>query len=588
LNRRTALKLLGGVGVLGASGAEISLAQSDGDNADSDMKAVWPEFQYNASHTGISGNGTGPEAGPLAEKWVNTFGEGAATSPLLADGRVYLGTAAADLVAYDASNGNELWRTAVRRGPGVRPLYTPAYANERVYWAGFDPVNTGAASVHAFDAETGEELWTNGYGSDASLTAVDGTVYATQQGGDDGLRAFDAESGEIQWHYDRTRIGSGPAVAEETVYTARDHLVALAAGDGRERWTTDLPSEQAGIPTIVGDTVYVQTFGRPSDPHSLVAVDTADGSVRWSRDLGTRPPGAEVSPAADDETVYLTFADGEREGVLTALDAATGEERWRFERNPTASPVVVNGFVYVVGDGSGTPSTDLFVLSAESGAVVSRYWGDGEEPDPGTAQGLAPPTVARGVAYLSTFDESGAQTGAGLFAVHDFAGDPPSNSLPDVTVDVMTDDPVDCQETELAVRFGSDEESGAGSAGAGDLGDDYLVTWDLGGDDGINTETAGNMLSRRFEAGTRTVRAVVVDRFGRRDEATTTFTVDARGEEPTTGQPGRDSDDDGLTDEEEEELGTDPTDPDTDGDGVTDCREVNVHDTDPTEPNDTA
>lgn len=43
-----------------------------------------------------------------------------------------------------------------------------------------------------------------------------------------------------------------------------------------------------------------------------------------------------------------------------------------------------------------------------------------------------------------------------------------------------------------------------------------------------------------------------------------------------------DSDDDGLTNEQELEAGTNPTNPDTDGDGLTDGAEVNTHDTNPT------
>lgn len=44
-----------------------------------------------------------------------------------------------------------------------------------------------------------------------------------------------------------------------------------------------------------------------------------------------------------------------------------------------------------------------------------------------------------------------------------------------------------------------------------------------------------------------------------------------------------DMDDDGLTDQEEMELGTDPNDPDTDGDGLSDGEEVNAYSTDPTD-----
>ncbi len=46
----------------------------------------------------------------------------------------------------------------------------------------------------------------------------------------------------------------------------------------------------------------------------------------------------------------------------------------------------------------------------------------------------------------------------------------------------------------------------------------------------------------------------------------------------------KDSDQDGLTDEEEKKYGTDPTNPDTDGDGLTDYDEVVVFGTDPKNP----
>jgi hypothetical protein len=49
----------------------------------------------------------------------------------------------------------------------------------------------------------------------------------------------------------------------------------------------------------------------------------------------------------------------------------------------------------------------------------------------------------------------------------------------------------------------------------------------------------------------------------------------------TTTQPPVDSDNDGLTDGEEADLGTDPNDPDTDGDSIDDGAEVNTYGTDP-------
>ncbi len=51
-----------------------------------------------------------------------------------------------------------------------------------------------------------------------------------------------------------------------------------------------------------------------------------------------------------------------------------------------------------------------------------------------------------------------------------------------------------------------------------------------------------------------------------------------------TGLTAQDSDGDGLTDEEEEIIGTDPNNADTDGDGLRDGDEINVYETDPLRP----
>lgn len=61
---------------------------------------------------------------------------------------------------------------------------------------------------------------------------------------------------------------------------------------------------------------------------------------------------------------------------------------------------------------------------------------------------------------------------------------------------------------------------------------------------------------------------------------------DEEGEEETEGEGVTevDSDDDGLTDIEERELGTNPIDADTDNDGLNDGQEVNDYDTDPIDP----
>jgi hypothetical protein len=53
---------------------------------------------------------------------------------------------------------------------------------------------------------------------------------------------------------------------------------------------------------------------------------------------------------------------------------------------------------------------------------------------------------------------------------------------------------------------------------------------------------------------------------------------------PATMDPSADPDHDGLTNLQEQQLGTNPLNPDTDGDGLTDGQEVNIYHTDPLNP----
>jgi outer membrane protein assembly factor BamB len=61
-----------------------------------------------------------------------------------------------------------------------------------------------------------------------------------------------------------------------------------------------------------------------------------DGELQWQKDLGAYPMegdwGTSSSPAMHDGLVFLQV-DNEQDSFLVALDAASGDERWRVERD---------------------------------------------------------------------------------------------------------------------------------------------------------------------------------------------------------------------------------------------------------------
>ena len=93
-----------------------------------------------------------------------------------------------------------------------------------------------------------------------------------------------------------------------------------------------------------------------------------------------------------------------------------------------------------------------------------------------------------------------------------------------------------------------------------------------------NNQWAGRIDIRTFFAGNDTEANAIID-------AGIVYTIGAYVEEENTALGGpADDDRDGLSNEKERELGTDPFNPDTDGDELKDGPEVNKHSTDPLNP----
>ena len=130
-------------------------------------------------------------------------------------------------------------------------------------------------------------------------------------------------------------------------------VLAVHKDDGRLLWQTrvrhDLPHEGGHIsaslasasPVTDGERVYA-FFGS----YGLYALDF-DGKIVWKRDLGDMQTkhahGEGSSPALHGDTLIVNW-DHEGQSSLTALDTATGLEKWKVLRDEVtswASPITV-------------------------------------------------------------------------------------------------------------------------------------------------------------------------------------------------------------------------------------------------------
>jgi polyvinyl alcohol dehydrogenase (cytochrome) len=129
-----------------------------------------------------------------------------------------------------------------------------------------------------------------------------------------------------------------PAVYEGVVYvpTWGGKVYALDAATGMQRWMTALPDLIDSSPAVTATTVFVS-----DDQGSVHALARADGTKLWSKLVDMHAEAHLWSspiyvPSAD--LVVLGVASGEEampgpfsfRGSVVALDAKTGEERWKF------------------------------------------------------------------------------------------------------------------------------------------------------------------------------------------------------------------------------------------------------------------
>ena len=168
-----------------------------------------------------------------------------------------------------------------------------------------------------------------------------------------------SDTANVLWKVEVPGTGhSSPIVWGDRIFltTSRDQgqqvsLLSFRRSDGALLWETDAPAGRqerhhgkntpaSATPTTDGERIYV-SFGS----RGMVAVDF-DGTLVWHRDLGRidNYHGPAGSPLLYKDTVII-YQDQNEGAFIVALDARTGETRWRADRSASVgwgSPVAIN------------------------------------------------------------------------------------------------------------------------------------------------------------------------------------------------------------------------------------------------------
>jgi outer membrane protein assembly factor BamB len=307
----------------------------------------------------------------IQEVWAERAGKGAdeyylKLLPAPYKEFIYTADRAGHIMALDAASGNEVWSAQdedrlISGGPGV--------GEGKVF------VGTSDAEVVARDAETGKKLWVAKVSSEVLSAPRVAQGLVIVRTGDGNIYALNADTGMEKWVFDRSipvltlRGTASPVIYESMVLIGFDNgrLVTLDLETGKQVWEAELaqPSGRSDLERLVdidGDPVikdgiaYIGSYqGR------IAAISMDDGSLEWTRDMSSYDV-----LAVDEERVYVT----DERGVVWALNRFDGSAVWRqkdLRYRQTTGPTSFGDYI-VVGDLEGY----LHWLDAKTGEIVGR------------------------------------------------------------------------------------------------------------------------------------------------------------------------------------------------------------------------
>lgn len=264
-------------------------------------------------------------------RWKVKVGEESSQCPSLLGDRVYTASKDGVVFALDAATGEVVWRAKI-----AEDLPPDTYAVTAAEGIVISPANTvpgvpfGAPEVVALESDTGVVLWRYFLGLlHRSLTVNflpvihDGSVFFSDSNG--GVYRLSLEDGKEQWArpgpdpnaFSLGGVGLGPngvLYAGSSLSNGSDRGSVQAFGlDGTLIWERKVPLEIHAAPAMGAL--------RPGGPLALVigAGTPTDKPATWRQSLA-RKLGLMPEP-------YL-------EGIVYALDAASGETLWTFRPEP--------------------------------------------------------------------------------------------------------------------------------------------------------------------------------------------------------------------------------------------------------------
>jgi len=227
-----------------------------------------------------------------------------ALTPATGEGLVFVVTDST-IEARDAATGAVRWSSPWSGGSTVPPLYD----------TGWLLASTAAGDLVAMRASDGQTVWRRQLGSPLSGSPGPALDRLYLPLADNRVVSLLLATGDVMW--ERTlpaRATSLLALDDQLVIgTAAKRVISLHLRNGRERWAWPVGGDISGAPAADADRIYFA-----ARDNVLRAVDRGSGNLRWKANLPSRPAGG---PLRLPDALLMPLVSSE----IQAFEPASGK-----------------------------------------------------------------------------------------------------------------------------------------------------------------------------------------------------------------------------------------------------------------------
>jgi len=307
---------------------------------------VWSGPRGNAQNTGYV-------AGQISRApeivWSRRIGALDITSAAICGKFLFIGTPTKRIVALDAETGDNLGDLWV----DVPMMQPPAICDGKLFFMGFGGYNR----VGSYNLERNKTLWSRFSGDAETVPLVRDSIaiVATLKGG---IYALSANDGEIvrQVRLDDA-IHALPAMRNDTIWVAAGKKIYCIGASCEIIWRRKIDHSPGDALTIAENSVLM-----PTTDGILYALDCATGEERWRYD-GKLRGGLPVAVAGEN----IVFAMPS--GTVFCIGAWDGEIRWQREiMSPVAAAPIIVGSAIIICTYAGK----VLQLDIRDGSIISE------------------------------------------------------------------------------------------------------------------------------------------------------------------------------------------------------------------------